>query len=300
MRAYLQMWTQGANAARDREGEPLEHAASDQHERMGIQPGDALYIVYLEAKRLHLIGRLSVAEIIDRREATLRRGENLWEAEWWAVARPEVVDPIVFDRRVSDEDVRKLRFEQATGKVSRLDVASDGAINGQRLQSIRRLTAASAALLDGLRESEANTTTHGRARMTKAEQDAVEYRAMEVTEEHYTTRNWEVERVHLHRPYDLVCRRGADEHHVEVKGSSGRAITVELTRNEVTHARECRYRAVLAVVDCVELERGDPPIAAGGRLRLDDTWLIEDEDLEPLNFRYTLSDSVTAASPTPG
>ena len=39
--AYLQTWTDGAQAALDREGESLEYAASNQYPRIGLQVGDS-------------------------------------------------------------------------------------------------------------------------------------------------------------------------------------------------------------------------------------------------------------------
>jgi Domain of unknown function (DUF3883) len=111
---------------------------------------------------------------------------------------------------------------------------------------------------------------------------------MRVAAEHYRRRGWEVEDVHPYRPSDLVCRRGASEHHVEVKGLTGKAVAVELTRNEVTHAHTCRDRAVLAVVEQIKLKRDHSPAATGGRLRVYDPWRIEDDALQPLRFSYTL------------
>jgi hypothetical protein len=53
-----------------------------------------LYIVYLDARRMHLIGRLPVAEIIDLDEAVRRRGTDIWQAELYAVAQPGAGDPL--------------------------------------------------------------------------------------------------------------------------------------------------------------------------------------------------------------
>ncbi|MFE4851465.1 protein NO VEIN domain-containing protein, partial [Streptomyces sp. NPDC056689] len=38
--------------------------------------------------------------------------------------------------------------------------------------------------------------------------------------------------------YDLRCTRGTEERHVEVKGTTGAATSVELTINEALHARD--------------------------------------------------------------
>ncbi|MFC8765879.1 protein NO VEIN domain-containing protein [Streptomyces sp. NPDC057193] len=40
------------------------------------------------------------------------------------------------------------------------------------------------------------------------------------------------------KPYDPRCTRNTQERHVEVKGTTGAATSVELTTNEVLHARD--------------------------------------------------------------
>jgi hypothetical protein len=75
---------------------------------------------------------------------------------------------------------------------------------------------------------------------------------------------------------------------VEVKGSTGALILVELTRNEVTHARSCSCETALAAVESIQLKPGSTPSATGGRLRLFSPWAIEDQALEPLRYSYRL------------
>jgi hypothetical protein len=193
------------------------------------------------------------------------------------------------DLRVPDAIVRRLRFERGTGQLTDLKPSPDGALDGRSLQRIRRLTADSAALLDGVRDMEPDIPA-GRwgKRLTKPEQDEVERRAMEVVREDYEERAWAVKDVHRHRPYDLECQKGHQEHHVELKGLTGPPIAVEVTRGEVTHARTCSHRAVLAVVSQIKLRRGRSPIATGGSLRIDEPWRITREALEPLRYKYML------------
>lgn len=111
---------------------------------------------------------------------------------------------------------------------------------------------------------------------------------MSVAAEHYAELGWAVDDVSGYRPYDLVCSQATREQHVEVKGSTGRFRRIELTRNEVTHARTCSCLTALAVVEDIELERGTPPVATGGRLRVFEPWVIEEDALEPLNYSYRL------------
>jgi hypothetical protein len=99
--AYLQTWTDGVASARERAGEPLGHAASNQYGRMGIVPGDVLYIAYLDYKLLHLLGRLPVEQLLTQAQAEQRFGMPVWEASLHAVGASS--DVAVFDLRVPDE-----------------------------------------------------------------------------------------------------------------------------------------------------------------------------------------------------
>lgn len=57
----------------------------------------------------------------------------------------------------------------------------------------------------------------------------------------------------LGKPYDLRCTRGTEERHVEVKGTTGAATSVELTINEVLHARDQGHGATVG-------RAGDRPV----------------------------------------
>ena len=115
-------------------------------------------------------------------------------------------------------------------------------------------------------------------------------RAMDVVEDHYRSRGWDVERVHLqYLGYDLRCVRDGAELHVEVKGSTAEAFQVELTTNEVAHAREYDG-AVLAVVDQIriDIEQADGPRGVEGGLTLYEPWQLADNSLTPTRFIYRL------------
>ena len=289
----MQTWTEGVKSAKENAGAPLSWAGSSQYPGLDIQPGDRLFIVYLDENGyLNLIGRLLVSELIDRRKAVRRRGPEIWPASHYAFARRGEADRRVFDRPVPADIVRRLRFRQANGKLTALKADRGGAVNGQRLQRIRRLTTESEALLDSVRELEPDVETDsrpGRRRPPKPVRDAIEDRAMKVVADHYRERGWKVEDVHLKRSYDLLCSKGAAELHVEVKGKGGEATIVEVTRGEVEHARACKSRPVLAVVENIKVSGGSSAKASGGDGPwIYDRWEIRDRDLEPLRFNYAV------------
>ena len=93
---------------------------------------------------------------------------------------------------------------------------------------------------------------------------AVEALAMNMATEFYG-KAWTVEDVHGSESYDLICRRGDEVKHVEVKGTTTDGAEVILTPNEVRHARE-HPRTALFVLSNITIERAEDGTvtAAGG------------------------------------
>jgi len=89
------------------------------------------------------------------------------------------------------------------------------------------------------------------------------------------------------KPYDIKAHRGSEELHIEVKGSSGDAESVILTRNEVSHASS--KATTLIVVDMVEVAvTNDGYECSRGRLRRWDNWVPDAADLSPIQYVYKL------------
>ncbi|WP_231639954.1 protein NO VEIN domain-containing protein [Micromonospora sp. NRRL B-16802] len=106
------------------------------------------------------------------------------------------------------------------------------------------------------------------------------------------------------KPYDLRAVKGDQELHIEVKGSSGTADTVELTKNEVHHAYDAETH--LVVVDQIQWSR-DPNgeiVTSGGRVRRWTSWTPHDDRLEAIRYRYRLptadAELPDLAGPAPG
>lgn len=93
----------------------------------------------------------------------------------------------------------------------------------------------------------------------------------------------------LGKPYDLLVRIGSVERHIEVKGSSGTAGAVLLTRNEVHHARH-HEATDLVVVDEIDVGASEDGTitTAGGRLRRWINWTPLDEHLSATAFECAL------------
>ncbi|MGW0631016.1 DUF3883 domain-containing protein [Streptomyces sp. NPDC002758] len=116
---------------------------------------------------------------------------------------------------------------------------------------------------------------------------AIELHAEDLAIAHYESQGWSVER--LGKPYDLRCTRGTEERHVEVKGTTGAPTSVELTVNEVLHARDKDNTVDLYVVSDITLDtRTDPYTASGGAVSHYLDWEPAEEDLRPRKYEYRL------------
>ncbi|MFB8038780.1 DUF3883 domain-containing protein [Streptomyces sp. NPDC056004] len=117
---------------------------------------------------------------------------------------------------------------------------------------------------------------------------AVEKHAEDWAVRLYEEDGWEVERIG--KPYDLRCtRKTGEERRVEVKGTTGAPTSVELTINEIAHARDPENTVDLFVVSDIKVT---PDYAASGGvpLHLKD-WEPAEEDLRPRKFEYRLPQS---------
>jgi hypothetical protein len=115
---------------------------------------------------------------------------------------------------------------------------------------------------------------------------AVEALAMNRATEFYS-QAWDVEDVHGSESYDLICRRGGEVKHVEVKGTTTDGAEVILTPNEVRHAREYSHTALFVVSHITVGRAEDGTVTAtGGNHHCYDPWRVGDGTLTPLGFRY--------------
>jgi hypothetical protein len=118
------------------------------------------------------------------------------------------------------------------------------------------------------------------------ERTAIERCAVQAAIRHYDAAGYQCEI--RGKPYDLLCRNGAEERHVEVKGTKGEGEVVELTINEVTHARAGAMPTDLFIWGKIQVAEVDGEWrATGGELvcHLHD-WVPEADHLEPTRFAY--------------
>ena len=132
----------------DEEGTPCCHTAGSGFKKKGITTGDRIYIVTVRHGQLNLIGAFTVAEQpISYEEACQRLPYNPWKAPEHLIARPGSETPISYSRTIPLETAKRLRFDSSGGEKA-LKFISANIIDKQTLRGIRRLTDASAWLLE--------------------------------------------------------------------------------------------------------------------------------------------------------
>ena len=125
--------------------------------------------------------------------------------------------------------------------------------------------------------------------LSSAQRQAIESRAVVVATEILEATEWSVEDVGSHSSYDLHATRGENILLVEVKGSTGLAQTVILTKNEVRLHKDSHPRTALIVVSGIELKSDGPTwTGSGGKPVVIHPWIPDEADLEPITFRYSV------------
>jgi hypothetical protein len=120
---------------------------------------------------------------------------------------------------------------------------------------------------------------------TAEERKILEDHSMAAAKRYFRRRSFTVEDVSATQSYDLVCKRGRQELHVEVKGTTTNGDAVVLTNNEVKHAQGLRNSCVLFILHSINLKRKK---ASGGRSVVLSPWRLKQVHLTPISFIYRL------------
>ena len=87
---------------------------------------------------------------------------------------------------------------------------------------------------------------------------------------------------------DVWHARAGEKMIVEVKGTTSLGELVVVTRNEVAVQRAHHPNNALVLVHSIQLARTPEPTAEGGVVHMISPWQIEDEQLQPLSFQYSV------------
>jgi hypothetical protein len=119
--------------------------------------------------------------------------------------------------------------------------------------------------------------------VNEAQRRAIERYAMKRATKYFKRFHRNVEDVSQDESYDLRCSNGQRILKVEVKGTTGTAETVFLTKNEGELAR--RGGCALFVLHSIKLAKGT---AFGGRELVCNPWNLKNGRLQPITYSYIL------------
>jgi len=125
--------------------------------------------------------------------------------------------------------------------------------------------------------------------LTAAEKKAIELHAVKLAIEHLTMLGYtEIEDVGDRESFDLRALSSEKQINVEVKGSTGAANSVILTKNEVSFQKDAYPLNGLFVVSNIELTRGEKISAQGGDIQFISPWLIDESSLKAISYQYQI------------
>ena len=142
----------------------------------------------------------------------------------------------------------------------------------------------------GLDEIEVASVSSGQGfGLTAAEKKVVELHAVKLAIEHLTMLGYtEIEDVGDKESFDLRALSSEKQINVEVKGSTGAASSVILTKNEVSFQKDAYPLNGLFVVSKIELTRGEKISAQGGDIQFISPWLIDESSLNAISYQYQI------------
>ena len=116
----------------------------------------------------------------------------------------------------------------------------------------------------------------------------IELHAVDLAQKYYESAGYAVKP--RGKPFDLLCKRGGEEIHVEVKGTRGNGRKVIITKNERDDARDTAWRSDLFIVYgiVVGAEDGEQRVIEDGTIHHIENWLPQDDHLETIAFRYSV------------
>lgn len=230
-------------------------------------------------------------------------GRKILDAE--IVADPQLITPMDLSNtnRLADAYVRSTCISRF---YERGDIPSDGELLTDAISFTKQLSKIYHAVQLGLSpdapEIQAETFQGSVAQidaglfastgqgfgLTAKERKAVEDRAMHLASKELKALGFtKINNTSSKRPFDYEAHLNGKKHLIEVKGTTGNAASIILTRNELDAQRGAWPHNVLIVVDRIGLDRSDPtPVASGGNVRSLLGWQINEQDLKALAYQY--------------
>jgi len=122
------------------------------------------------------------------------------------------------------------------------------------------------------------------------ERRAVELRAMHVARALYEGTGWDVIDKSSSQPFDLLATKGSLKRFIEVKGTTGKGLSVILTQGEINHVRSNGASSALVIISGIILEKSNGHWQArGGTITTrEDPWTLVETNLSATQYRYEI------------
>jgi len=125
--------------------------------------------------------------------------------------------------------------------------------------------------------------------LSSAEKKIIELHAVNAAITYLSTLGFtEIEDVGSVSSFDLLAKGPGKHLSVEVKGSTGPATSIILTKNEVSYQKEVYPLNGLFVLSNIQLDRVPTTLASGGEVLFISPWLITESNLKPISFEYKI------------
>jgi hypothetical protein len=201
-------------------------------------------------------------------------------AQLWPNLQSSEIRQYLFtlEKYVETDDRRNRQLEQIIRK-SKMKLGSFQLVdNKYSLELISAL---------GLETVAVSFSSHQGFGLTAAERRVIEKHAVKLAIEHLTILGYtEIEDVGDRESFDLLACSPGKKIAVEVKGSTGAANTVILTKNEVSFQKEAYPLNGLFVVSNIQLTKGNEIFALGGDIHFVSPWLIDESSLKAVSYEY--------------
>ena len=142
----------------------------------------------------------------------------------------------------------------------------------------------------GIELIESKTSSLGQGfGLTASEKKVVEKHAVKMAIDYLSNLGYtEIVDVGDTESFDLRASTSGKHLNVEVKGSTGSAKSVMLTKNEVNFQKNSFPFNGLFVLSNIELTRGESISAQGGDINFISPWLIEESSLKAISYEYII------------
>lgn len=190
-------------------------------------------------------------------------------------------------------DFAKLSNPPSVRAVKLCSATADGAasqLSMLRLDPVKIQTLFEATALSPSSRSLSTGTGGQGFGLSQPERRAVELRAMHLARVLYENMGWTVIDTSASQPFDFHAKKDAHERFIEVKGTTGKGLSILLTCGEVEHVRRQCANCALVVVSAIALEQNAGEwIAKGGEITTHlEPWILSDKSLSPTQYRYEI------------